>query len=167
MTLQDKIDKAFNIDIEKVKKPPTIKEQTFIREYISNGYNATRAYMKISPNCTYDTARSNGAKLLASTNVQDALQAENNEEAILHLASRPQLIAKALKIGDKAELRHQYNPALKAIELAGKMSGAFQDQDSDLTQYNTLMQTLIINNNEIKQEDTAIEAEYSRGDSSD
>ena len=51
----------------------SVKNKDFDLEYLSNGNNATKAYSKVYPNAKYVTARSNGAKLLAKTNIKEAL----------------------------------------------------------------------------------------------
>ena len=49
--------------------------QKFVREYVKNGGNATRAYIAAKPNVSNMTAGSNGPKLLGNTAVQRSIVA--------------------------------------------------------------------------------------------
>ncbi len=50
--------------------------KVFIRAFLENGGNATRAYMVAFPNATYNTARTESSKLLAKPNIIEKLQSE-------------------------------------------------------------------------------------------
>lgn len=51
----------------------TPKQQQFVQRYLVD-FNATKAYKESYPNCKSDnTARTNGAKLLAKANIQEAV----------------------------------------------------------------------------------------------
>lgn len=57
------------------------KHQQFISEYLKC-WNATRAYMAVYPNASYDTARANAADLLANTNIAQEVQRRIDENAM-------------------------------------------------------------------------------------
>lgn len=50
------------------------KNKEFLLNYILLGRNATKAYKKTFPKSNYDTCRTNGSKLLAKTNISEALE---------------------------------------------------------------------------------------------
>lgn len=54
------------------KKEPALsdKHRAFIDEYFLNGYNATRAYMKIYPKSGYESARALASALLTNVNIK-------------------------------------------------------------------------------------------------
>jgi hypothetical protein len=55
------------------------REEIFVEEYIDNGGNGTRAYMKAYPKASYDTARDGAPKLLAKPCISSALDAHREE----------------------------------------------------------------------------------------
>lgn len=52
-----------------MKTKLTIRERKFIDAYVKNGGNATQAYIKISPNCKYESARVLGCRWLTKVNI--------------------------------------------------------------------------------------------------
>ena len=61
-------------------------EFEFIQHYFSNGYNATQAYLAVSQECSYETAKANGYKMVHSPVVRnfirvcfDRMGMDNNE----------------------------------------------------------------------------------------
>jgi hypothetical protein len=51
----------------------SIRDQETIREYFSNGYNATRAWMVTHPDATYESAKANASRWLTHANVKAAV----------------------------------------------------------------------------------------------
>lgn len=64
-------------------KPLTDKEEWLCREFVSDaGENQTRAYMRVYPGCTYDSARTLAAKQFADIRISqriDELRQERNK----------------------------------------------------------------------------------------
>jgi hypothetical protein len=58
------------------KQVAETRHAAFIAEFISNGYNATRAYLKVYPNSGYDAARSSAAALLTNPNIRERIEKE-------------------------------------------------------------------------------------------
>lgn len=56
------------------------RQSFFIRYYLDNGFNATRAYMK-AYNSAYDTARTEASKLLANPSIQQIVKDRQDEMA--------------------------------------------------------------------------------------
>lgn len=61
---------------EKLEKTISPSDRAFIDEYISNGYNATQAYLKVHPKSGYESARASGSRLLTFDNIKQALERE-------------------------------------------------------------------------------------------
>jgi len=51
------------------KSKQILRERKFFEAYISNGGNATEAYLSLNPNCTRDSAKVLGCKLLTKVNL--------------------------------------------------------------------------------------------------
>lgn len=65
------------------EKPLTEKEEWLCREFVSDaGENQTRAYMRVYPGCTYDSARTMAARMFADARISqriDELRAERTK----------------------------------------------------------------------------------------
>ncbi len=57
------------------------KHNAFIEEYLVNGFNATEAYQVAYPKVSYDTAKTNGNKLLTKTDIKEIVEAKKKELA--------------------------------------------------------------------------------------
>ena len=118
--------------------------QIFADEYIIS-LNATQSYLKAYPNVTEDTARTNGCKLLANTNIKkyiDKRLASKEDERIMKQDEILMLLT-AIARGEATEqtLKGDGNgfqilvdkgvgakDRLKALELLGKRYGTFADK---------------------------------------
>ena len=118
--------------------------QIFADEYIIS-LNATQSYLKGYPNVTEDTARTNGCKLLANTNIKkyiDKRLASKEDERIMKQDEILMLLT-AIARGEATEqtLKGEGNgfqilvdkgvgakDRLKALELLGKRYGTFADK---------------------------------------
>ena len=117
--------------------------QIFADEYIIS-LNATQSYLKAYPNVTEDTARTNGCKLLANTNIKkyiDKRLASKEDERIMKQDEILMLLT-AIARGEATEqtLKGEGNgfqilvdkgvgakDRLKALELLGKRYGTFAE----------------------------------------
>ena len=118
--------------------------QIFADEYIIN-LNATQSYLKAYPNVTEDTARTNGCKLLANTNIKkyiDKRLASKEDERIMKQDEILMLLTSIAR-GEATEqtLKGEGNgfqilvdkgvgakDRLKALELLGKRYGTFAEK---------------------------------------
>ena len=118
--------------------------QIFADEYIIS-LNATQSYLKAYPNVTEGTARTNGCKLLANTNIKkyiDKRLASKEDERIMKQDEILMLLT-AIARGEATEqtLKGEGNgfqilvdkgvgakDRLKALELLGKRYGTFADK---------------------------------------
>ncbi len=55
-------------------KKTSIVEREFVKQYLENGNNATRAYQAIKPNCKQRSAESAGSRMLKNVGVQELIQ---------------------------------------------------------------------------------------------
>lgn len=81
----------------------TKKEKAFCEEYISNGYNATQAYLKAYEGCAYETAHSQGCKVARKPHIKEyvlALQKEAFSAACI-TAERVALKLGSIAFADK------------------------------------------------------------------
>ena len=118
--------------------------QIFADEYIIS-LNATQSYLKAYPNVTEDTARTNGCKLLANTNIKkyiDKRLASKEDERIMKQDEILMLLT-AIARGEATEQTLQLcgdgcqelvdkdisaKDRIKALELLGKRYGTFADK---------------------------------------
>ena len=118
--------------------------QIFADEYIIS-LNATQSYLKAYPNVTEDTARTNGCKLLANTNIKkyiDKRLASKEDERIMKQDEILMLLTSIAR-GEQTEQTLQLcgdgcqelvdkdisaKDRLKALELLGKRYGTFAEK---------------------------------------
>ena len=118
--------------------------QIFADEYIIN-LNATQSYLKAYPEATYNTARTEGCKLLAEPNIKnyiDEQMAKKQDDRIMKQDEILRLLT-AIARGEQTEqtlkgegqgyqilvdkdISAKYR--LKALELLGKRYGTFADK---------------------------------------
>lgn len=103
------------------------REKAFCAEYISNGKNATDAWMKIKPKAKYSSARSYSAQLLKKPEIReeiDRLIEENTKGKILTMNQ-------SLEILTEIALTSSDTLKIKAISEIAKISG-FYDNSSNI-----------------------------------
>ena len=118
--------------------------QIFADEYIIS-LNATQSYLKAYPNVTEDTARTNGCKLLANTNIKNYIDeqlAKKQDERIMKQDEILRLLTSIAR-GEQTEQTLQLcgdgcqelvdkdisaKDRLKALELLGKRYGTFAEK---------------------------------------
>lgn len=61
---------------KKLEKKISDSERAFIDAYMSNGYNATRAYMAVHPKAKYESARAASSVVLTNLNIKEAIAEE-------------------------------------------------------------------------------------------
>lgn len=113
-------------------------QRTFAQEYVKNGNNGTRAYMKAYPDCTYETAKANASDLLTNTNVREyieSLQEKIEDKAIMTAKERMEWLTKVVKgevthtsfgsNGEAYENEAYISDKLKSIDIMNKMDGNY------------------------------------------
>lgn len=119
----------------------------FVREYRSNGSNATQAYMKAYPDAQYSTARSKGCELVAKENIKSEIDRQEDKRDCKDISSRQALLDEAHETGVKASEDGQHRTRLAAIDIKAKLSGAYNQDAPDLDGYRMLIKDLTININ--------------------
>jgi len=107
-----------------MEKDLTFKQKLFIKHYMTNRYNATKAYMSAYPDSSYDSARSSAPDLLANPNIKEYLKKEQDEVADALLITKEKLVIKLLEIINSDSARN--SDKVSATKLLGEMSG-FKD----------------------------------------
>ena len=118
--------------------------QIFADEYIIN-LNATQSYLKAYPEATYNTARTEGSKLLAEPNIKnyiDEQMAKKQDERIMKQDEILMLLTsiargeqteqtlKGVGMGEQVlvDKDAQLKDRIKALELLGKRYGTFAEK---------------------------------------
>ena len=100
------------------------KHKIFCREYVKNGLNGTKAYMKAYPDCTEETARINASKLLTKTNIQNyikELQDKAESKDIMTTIQKKEFLTNMI-LKDKDANR---TDRLRALDILNKMDGEY------------------------------------------
>ena len=92
-------------------------EDQFVREYFACGLNATRAYLRVYPKSTFDSARSSAAAVLARPSVKAKVSAHKRRLAKVAPVTGVDVIREMMKIafadiGDVIDFR-AHPPALR------------------------------------------------------
>ena len=126
----------------------TDKQKLFCDEYLSNGMNATQAYLKVYKNVrSEDVAGAAAARLLGNVSVREyldvALAKIHDEKTMdakevmerLTAIGREQTTDELLTMdGEIKEVKSRTQDRIKALELIGKAYGMFKDKvDLDVT----------------------------------
>ena len=102
-------------------------QKIFCMEYVKNGSNGTKAYMKAYSNCTEETARRNASKLLTNTDIQDyirELQNKTESKNIMNTIQKKEFLTKMI-LDDPGANR---NDRLKALDILNKMDGEYVEK---------------------------------------
>lgn len=115
------------------------KQKAFAEEYLTNGYNATRAYLSAYPNIKIETAEVNGHKLLRNTKIKVFLDEKKAElsnsklitrlEMLDRLNRRSELIDESIRLSLIDEPTDEQRDKLKRLNNLIKMSDAAKIDD--------------------------------------
>lgn len=120
----------------------TDKQKLFCDEYLSNGMNATQAYLKVYKNVkSEDVAGACAARLLGNASVREYLDVAlakihdektmNAKEVMERLTAigREQTTDEVLTMeGEIREVKSRTQDRIRALELIGKAYGMFKDK---------------------------------------
>jgi len=95
------------------------KHKIFCFEYISNGQNATRAYMKAYPSVKRTTAMTNGSLLLVNTKIKSALREyfDDYYEAKKDLAGETLRVLEGILKSDISNVIKYQNGKMEILDL--------------------------------------------------
>ena len=116
-------------------KKLTGKQELFVKNYISNGLNATQAM--IDAGYSEKTARMQGSQNLTKLNIQEAIQKAQKKTSEKLQITRESQLADLDLVKKKALERldddiPQFNAFMKAIELQNKMLGLNEPDKIDM-----------------------------------
>jgi len=106
-----------------LKTPSQQRKQLVLVEYLRNGLNKTKAYMKHFPNASYDTARANACQLFKDLGIQQELQQQLEKKG---LTKQEDLLLKLNKIIDADKTRD--SDKIGAIKLAAQLQGLLTER---------------------------------------
>lgn len=113
------------------KKFSNNKHKLFAEEYVSNGFNATRAYMKVY-DVEANTAGVNGFRLLKNTKIKEFVQ-EAKERMRKELDIKKEDILMDLLFINERNKEDNPQHALKAMEIINKMLGLNEPDRQDIS----------------------------------
>jgi len=128
-------------------KKLTHTEELFVIEYLRNGQNATQAYLTVRPNSSIKSAKVSACRLLKKSSVIGSIKNEVEKRYDESIASREYLTEEAHIIGRDAFKKGKHGPAIKAVELKGKLNKIFDADEPELKGWHALMQQIVINVN--------------------
>lgn len=108
------------------------KHKLFVDHYLSNGLNATRAYMAVYPDKTEESAAVLAHKLLRNVKVNELIEQYKVKESERLLVTKEQVIQDLLFIKD-AQLQNNPQHSIKALEVINKMLGYYTENKVDIT----------------------------------
>ena len=105
-------------------------QKAFCREYVKNGNNGTKAYMKAYKCNKETTARINASKLLTNTNILEyikELQEKLEDKSIMSAKERMIFLTGVITgvVKENNELEAEVNDKMKAVDILNKMSGEY------------------------------------------
>ncbi|MEI8390609.1 MAG: terminase small subunit [bacterium] len=101
------------------------KQKAFCDEYLANGCNATKAYLVAYPDCTYDSARTLAANLLANIGIKKYLDERLKEVDKSNLLSIKEILIKVQGIAGNEKTK--VAEKLKSYDLLLKAHGAYKE----------------------------------------
>ena len=108
------------------------KQKIFVSEYLKD-FNGTRAYKVAYPSCKTDgTARANASKLLANTNIQQAMQKKADKQLEKIDVDVEYIINGIKEVTERCKTPDEYGKidasnSLKGFELLGKYKNIFKE----------------------------------------
>ena len=101
----------------------TPKQAQFVQEYIID-LNATAAAKRAG--YSEKTAKSQGQRLLTKVDVQRAVQAAKDRRAQKTGIDKEYVVTNLKGIAEKAMAKSDYSNAIRALDLLGRHTGAFE-----------------------------------------
>jgi len=101
------------------------KELKFVEHYCKHN-NATQAFLFASPDVTYDTARTEGSRLLAKPCIQSAISQKKEQFSISVNISKESLIEELTNTAEQAKDAGDYKAYTSLKKLIIQMFGYFE-----------------------------------------
>jgi hypothetical protein len=135
-------------------------EEMFVREYTSNGFKGTPAYLKIRPQTNYEVAGVQACRLLKKDRIRELIELEKDKMHVKSLHSKEKLFREMHEVREKALKKNKLQTSLNATVEKAKLAGHYRDQETDLTSYTAIMQQIVVNVNSEKPENEADRVDF-------
>jgi hypothetical protein len=106
------------------------RREAFLTNYVTNGGNATAAYLAAGYSASPEAARRNASRLLTRADIKHALQQKQAAFTARIDYNASQWMRDALRRTQAAEDAGNWSAAMKGMELLGRRLGLFQDARS-------------------------------------
>lgn len=114
-----------------IDKPITPNDLEFLSYWLINEHNASKAYQRVHPNASPETAKVEGCRILTKPNVKAEISRRMAELAQETGWSVEIALKKLKKIIISAETSNQLSAAVSAVVAANRMFGLDKDSTSD------------------------------------
>ena len=118
----------------------TAKQQRFVEEFCSNGFNATKA--AISAGYSEKTAQEQSSRLLSKVIVSDAVQKFMNKATKKALVTTEDIVKELWQLGRYAEAESVRHSALKTLT---DFTGGFDSNKKQVEHSGTVPLTIVLN----------------------
>lgn len=104
-----------------------LKHQLLLEEYLVNGFNGTRAYMKIYDDCTFATAKSAACRIIKLPYMQAEIEKYKQENKIQNGIDISYIVSNLIELieGSKEDEKIDRISILKALDQLSKISGIY------------------------------------------
>lgn len=104
-----------------------LKHQLFLEEYLINGFNGTRAYMKVYDECTFSTAKSGACRIIKQPYMQAEIEKYKQENKIQNGIDISYIVSNLIELieSSKEDEKIDRISILKALDQLSKISGIY------------------------------------------
>ena len=124
-------------------------ENALIKEFMSNGFNRSLAYLKIKPATLPGSARTASSKFFLQPHIKDEIYRLQKTDRSNKVSSKEYLTLRSHNIGLKAENASKLNTALRAIDQVARINGLYNQQSEEMGGYEDLLKTLVVVNGDV------------------
>ena len=136
------------------KLKPT--HEVFVDTYLTNGNNATQAYLTAYPNVTVAAAGVSANRLLKNDKVQSLINERKQERSQDSFWTRENVLKEYKRLYSLALVSEGLNNAAKALSEGAKLAGLYDQSDTPMQQYSQFVTNLVL---QIQQGRGAIEVD--------
>lgn len=104
---------------------PKVKLEKFAAHYAMNG-NGTQAYLSVYPTAGYDTARTEGSRMLARPSVKEFIENYKERFIIEYMQTKEQTINDIKQTAEEAKAVGNYNAYAKLRDMIIKLLGHYE-----------------------------------------
>lgn len=113
------------------------KHKLFADVYLTNGFNALKAYKEVYKDCKEKSAESASSRLLENVKIQQYIKQKQNETANKHNITRDSLVEELNEVKELAKVPDQFGKInstaiIKAIEVQAKLLGLNEAEKSEV-----------------------------------